>query len=182
MATKAICRILEKIFINTKILQMKFSNKLKTSLICFIIMGATAFAQVTEPSQTTVTDDELNKIAAIFQELQPINMEGQQKMAATLETNGFEVQRFNDMYKASQSPNEAFEATEEEKQKFDIVMSDIQKIQADLEKKMEVVITKQGLSVERYQQVATAFQTDTELQKRLETVIAKQQPQQPQEQ
>jgi len=161
---------------------MKFSNIFKTALICFTIMGAKAFAQVTEPAQTTVTDDELNKIATIFQELQPINMEGQQKMAATLEANGFEIKRFNDMYKASQSPNEPFEATEDEKKKFDIVISDIQKIQSELEQKMEAVITKQGLTVERYQQVATAFQTDTELQQRLEAAIAKQQPQQPQEQ
>lgn len=156
---------------------MKFPNKFKTFLICFLMLGAAAFAQVTEQSQIKVTDDELSKIATIFQGLQTINQEGQQEMAKAVEASGFEMDRFNEMYEASQSPDKDIEATADEKQKYGTVINDLQKIQAGLQKEMEVVITNGGLSMERYQQVATAFQTDQELQARLQAVLTKlQQP------
>lgn len=156
---------------------MKFSNKFRTFLICFIMLGTIAFAQVTEQSQIKVTDDELSKIATIFQGLQSINQEGQQEMAKAVEASGFEMDRFNEMYEASQSPDKEVKATTDEKEKYGAVMNDIQKIQTGLQKQMEGVITNEGLSMERYQQVATAFQTDQELQARLQAVLTKLQQQ-----
>ena len=156
---------------------MKFSNKFKTLLICFLMLGATALAQVTEQTQTKVSDEELNKIASVFQELQTINTEGQQKMVETIEASGFEVDRFNEMYEASQTPDKDIEATPDEKKKYGVVVSKMQEIQTGLQQKMEGVITDEGLSMQRYQQIAAAFQTDQELQQRLQNVLAKSQQQ-----
>src|SRR5690606_6333720 len=153
---------------------MKLSNNIKTSLICFLMLGATVFAQVPAQTQTEVSDGELNKIASIFKELQTINLKGEQKMTEAVEANGFEVNRFNEMFEASQSPDKNIEATAEEKEKYGVLMNEIQQIQAGLQEEMESVITDEGLTMERYQQVATAVQTDTKLQQRLQNVLANQ--------
>lgn len=154
---------------------MKFSNKFKTLLVCFLMIGGSALAQITEQQKVTVSDDELGKIATIFQSVQLVNAQGQQDMMKEIEANGFEVDRFNELYEASQSLEKDANATAEEKEQFGKVMSEMQKMQMGLQKQMEEVITKEGLTLERYQQVAAALQTDTELQQRLQTVLAKQQ-------
>lgn len=154
---------------------MKFSKKIKTLLVCFLMIGGTALAQITEQQKITISDDELGKFASIFQGIQLINTQGQQDMMKVIEANGFEVNRFNELYEASQTDKKEANITVEEKEKFGTVMNEIQKKQAGLQKQMEDVITKEGLTLDRYQQVATALQTNTELQQRLQALLVKEQ-------
>lgn len=154
---------------------MKFLNKFKTLLFIFLMIGGTVLAQNTEQQTVSVSNDELDKIATIFQGVQVINTQGQQDMIKTVENGGFEVERFNELYEASQSPEKDVNITDAEKEKFGAVMSEMQKMQASLQKEAEDIITKEGLTLKRYQQVAAALQTDAELQKRLQAVLTKQQ-------
>ncbi|MCX2679065.1 DUF4168 domain-containing protein [Galbibacter sp. EGI 63066] len=154
---------------------MRFSKPFKTLLVCFVTIGMSAFTQVNAQEQVEVTDAELGKIAAAFQGIQKINMEAQQKVMKTVEDSGFEANRFNEMYEASVSPEKNVEATDEEKEKFGKVMSQIQEMQAGFQGQMEEVIGKEGISMERYEKIAMALQTDTALQQRLQAEIVKQQ-------
>ncbi|UGU17787.1 DUF4168 domain-containing protein [Sinomicrobium kalidii] len=154
---------------------MKFTGKLKSFLVCFLMVGVTAFAQTTTQKKVEVSDSELGKIATAFQGVQEINVQAQQKMMETVKDNGFEIDRFNELFKASQSQEKNLEASAEEKEKFGVVMSKMQEMQSGFQKEMEEVITKEGISLDRYQEVAVALQTDAELQKRLQALLAKQQ-------
>ncbi|MGS2740295.1 DUF4168 domain-containing protein [Sinomicrobium sp. M5D2P17] len=154
---------------------MKFSGKLKSTLICFLMVGATAFAQTAEQKKVDVSDDELGKIASAFQGVQEVNVKAQQEMVKTVEDNGFDIDRFNELYEASQSPEKEADASTDEKEKFGVIMNKMQEMQSGFQKQMEDAITKEGISLDRYQEVAVALQTDTELQQRLQTLLTQQQ-------
>ncbi|MBC9794372.1 DUF4168 domain-containing protein [Sinomicrobium weinanense] len=154
---------------------MRFTDKLKSSLVCFLMVGITAFAQTAEQKKVEVSDDELGKIATALQGVQQINVQAQQKMMKTVVDKGFEMDRFNELYEASRSPEKNVDASAEEKEKFGVVMNEMQKMQTGFQKQMEETITKTGISLDRYQEVAMALQTDTDLQKRLQALLAKQQ-------
>lgn len=156
---------------------MKFTDKLKSSIVCFLMVGITAFAQTAEQKKVEVSDGELGKIATAFQGVQEVNVQAQQKMMKTVEDNGFEIDRFNELFEASQSPEKKADASTEEKEKFGVVMNKMQEMQSGFQKQMEDVITKEGISLDRYQEVAMALQTDTKLQQRLQALLAKQQQQ-----
>lgn len=154
---------------------MKFTNKLKSTLVCFLMVGVSAFAQTAGQKQVEVSDDELGKIATAFQGVQQINVQAQQEMMKTVEDNGFQIDRFNELYEASQSPEKNADASTEEKEKFGVIMNKMQEMQSGFQKQMEEVITKEGISLDRYQEVAMALQTDTKLQQRLQALLGQQQ-------
>ena len=61
--------------------------------------------------------------------------------------------------------------TEEEKKKHKEVVAEIESMQGEFQKEMENAISEQGLEVERYEKIAMALQTDTELQQRLQQLM-----------
>lgn len=154
---------------------MKFSKSFKTFLVCFVTAGIGAFSQVNAQEQVDVSDAELDKIASAYQGIQKVNMEAQQKVMKTVEESGFEANRFNELYQASTTPEKAVDASDDEKEKFGEVMNQIQQMQVGFQKQIEEVIVEEGISMDRYQKIAMALQTDTELQQRLQSVLSKQQ-------
>ncbi len=150
---------------------MRFSKPIKTLFVCLLTMGASVFSLVNAQEQVEVTDAELNKIAAAFQDIQKVNMEAQQKVMETVKDNGFEVDRFNEMYQASASPEKSVDATDDEKQRFGKLMSDLQQMQVGFTEQIEEIISNEGMTIERYQAIAMALQTDSELQGRLKTKL-----------
>lgn len=153
---------------------MNIPKQLKTVLFAtslFIGMGAIAQTPVPTAEKIDVSDTELTQFATVYKEIQVVTAKAQEEMTKTVEDNGFEVERFNTLYVASQNPEKPLEATPEEVEKLEVVMTKIEKMQPVYQKKMETVITKENMSVERYQEVAMAVQTDTELQQRLQAKL-----------
>jgi hypothetical protein len=134
-------------------------------------MGVSTFSLVNAQDQVEVTDAELNKIASAFQDIQKVNMEAQEKVMETVKDNGFEVDRFNEMYQASASPEKSVDATDDEKQRFGKLMSELQQMQVGFTEQIEEIISNEGMSIERYQVIAMALQTDSELQGRLKSKL-----------
>ncbi|MGY5847582.1 DUF4168 domain-containing protein [Salegentibacter sp. HM20] len=118
-----------------------------------------------------VSDEELSKFAQAYQGIMVVNQEAQQKMLATVEAEGFDVKRFNEIHQASLDPETEVEVTPEEEEKHRKAIEKIQGMQENFQAQMEQVIETQGLSLERYEQVAMALQTDTELQQRLQQML-----------
>ena len=147
---------------------MKLFKHLKTSLLAIAFISFGAIAQDTNPQPAEVSDEELTNFASAYTEIQEISMQTQQDMAKTVEESGFEIERFNTIYASSQNPQAKVDATDEEMKNFKKVMGEIEVIQQDMQKQTETVITKKKLTVARYQEVISAAQTDTELQKRLQ--------------
>ncbi|RIV32895.1 DUF4168 domain-containing protein [Flagellimonas lutimaris] len=153
---------------------MRFLRSFKTLVVCIAAIGASSLSQVNAQEQVEVTDAELNKIASAFQGIQKVNMEAQQQVIKKVEESGFDANRFNELYQASASPEKTANASDEEKERFGKVMNEIQQMQAGFTEKIEEIISNEGMSIERYQTIAMALQSDTELQGRLRTMLAEQ--------
>lgn len=156
------------------------SKKIASFLFFFAVVGsATVFAQ-TAPQQmpqqqqqekVDVSDDELSKFANAYQGITVVNQEAQQKMVAVVEEEGFDIQRFNEIHQASLDPNQEVEVTSEEETKHKKVVTKIEGMQGEFQKDMEDIIEKEGLDIERYEKLAMALQSDTELQQRLQQMM-----------
>lgn len=150
---------------------MIFTTKKFAGFLLFFVFTATSlFAQA---DQGKVTDAELNKFATVFQQMRMMNQEVQQKMAQTVAEEEMEIQRFNEIHTAQLDPAKEVKTSEEEQEKYEEIVSEIEEVQLDFQEKMENAIQQSGLSVERYQQIATRLQTDAELQERLRNSFQK---------
>ncbi len=150
---------------------MRFSKPCKTLFVCLLAIGMGAISPLSAQEQVEVSDAELNKIASAFQGIQEVNRAAQQKVMETVEENGFETDRFNELYQASASADKTVDISDEEKERFGKLMSEIQQLQVGFTEQIEEVISNEGMSLERYQVIAMALQSDTELQGRLKTIL-----------
>lgn len=148
---------------------MTFRTKKFFGFILFFVFTATSLtAQV---NQSKVTDSELDKFATVFQHMRMMDQEIQRKMMQVVEEEEMDIQRFNKLYKANMDPAVNADPTEEELEKYEDIVEKIEEMQIDFQKKMEETISDSGLSIERYQQIATRLQTDPELQERLKNAL-----------
>lgn len=155
------------------------SRKIAGLLFAFtLISSAGVFAQTQPMPQqqqqqvdVDVSDAELAKFADAYQKIRMVNQKAQQEMVKKVEDGGFDVQRFNKIHQASLDPNTEVDATEEEMSKHKEVVADIEGMQGKFQKEMEDAISDEGLEVKRYEKIAMALQTDTELQQRLQKLM-----------
>ena len=160
-----------------KIFNMTEVNKLAGALIVFLMLGSTAtFAQEQQaPEQqqqsAEVTDAELTQFVQALQGVQQVAMEAQQKMMQLVKDEGMEFARFNEIHQASVDPEVEVEATPEEKATHEKIIGQFESMQAGLQQQLEEFISQQGLTLERYEQIAMRIQTDTQLQQRIQQML-----------
>ena len=151
-------------------------KSVKLNLFLFLAtLGTISMSAQTEAKK--VTDQELNKFANAYQAVQVENQKAQQEMVAMIEESGLDVEKFQKIQKAQMDPNTEVEATEKELTAHKQVMAKIQEMQPKLQSEMEGLIKKQGLTMQRYQEVAAAIQTNQELQQQLQAIMMKKQTQ-----
>lgn len=148
------------------------------NLIFFLALMGTApvFAQAQpnmapQQQKIDVSDAELSKFADIYQKMRMMNQKAQQKMIQVVQEEGMDVKRFNEVHLALTQGKKDVNVTDEEKETHKVVMDKLEGMQAGFQKQMEDIITGQGLSVERYQQLAMALRSDSELQQRLQKLL-----------
>lgn len=125
--------------------------------------------------KVNVDDKELTQFAEVFKEVRKINDNAQQKMISVVQDEGLELQQFNEMYQASVDPNKEVKADSNDKAKFKSAVKKIEGMQGEFQKELETAVVDNGLSMERYEKVATALQTDRALQQRLQKILVDQQ-------
>ena len=151
-------------------------KSVKLNLFLFLAtLGTISMSAQTEAKK--VTDQELNKFANAYQAVQVENQKAQQEMVAMIEESGLDVEKFQKIQKAQMDPNTEVEATEKELTAHKQVMAEIQAMQPKLQSEMEGLIKKQGLTMQRYQEVPAAIQTNQELQQQLQAIMMKKQTQ-----
>lgn len=151
-----------------------FYSKMAAFFLFFSVLGSAAvFAQAPQlpQQQVEVNDSELAKFAKAFQGIRMISMEAQQEMAKVVEEGGMDVARFNEIQQAIMDPSVEVTASEEEIKKQKAIVSRLESMQGKYQEKMEGVISEQGLTPQRYEQIAMGLQTDPELQERLKAVF-----------
>lgn len=158
---------------------MNLKSKRIAGILFFLAISSNVmFAQVnqtqqtqTQVQQTEVTDSELEDFAQAFQAMRMLNQQVQQEMAGVVEGEGMEIQRFNEIHQATVDPQREIDATEEERQQYQNITSEIQERQTSFQQQIEETISDADMSMERYEQIATQLQNDPELQERLREVF-----------
>ncbi|MEH6657146.1 DUF4168 domain-containing protein [Leeuwenhoekiella marinoflava] len=159
----------------------------KKNIVTLALTGAlvggfslTAAAQQTQAAasvktQTDVSVAELNKFADAFQQVQVENQAAQEKMMGIIKNEGLDVERFTEIQKAQMNPEAKVEATDEELKMHAAVVTELQKMQPELESKMQEIIADHGLTLDRYKAVAMALQQDKSLQQKFQGILMKKQ-------
>jgi hypothetical protein len=100
-----------------------------------------------------------------------INQSSQQKMMTAVKDEDLTVERFNLINKADQNPNKEVKATNEELEKYNAALEDIEKIQENVKAQLQTKIKEAGLSLQRFQQIANMMREDKALQQRLSSLM-----------
>ncbi len=146
---------------------MNFFKKPLTLVLAMFFVATVAF------SQDKVTDKELTNFANAFTEIQMVNQNAQSEMVKVIQDSGMQVETFNALYQATQSPTPIIPegVSQEDAENFETVATKIEQMQPKFQKQMEDAISENDLSVERYQQMIAMLQTDEKLQQKLQSKL-----------
>lgn len=165
------------------------NNKLKGFAVAILIVGAgtvtnSAFAQKkqqTQPVQpkteqntptTSFTDADLKQFADANNRLIVVQQEGEKAMLAILAEEKLSVEKFSEMAKAHQQQkmNEV-KATPEEFAAFNRSAQRMIEMQPTMEQDLEKAIVKDGMTVEKYEQIMLAFKQDPVMQAKVQKLM-----------
>lgn len=124
-----------------------------------------------EVQTTAVSNEELKQFANVYVEVQNESQLMQNKAVQLIEEEGMQVERFNELANAQNNPNQSVEPKEGEVEKLKSISTEIQKVQLDFQEKVGEIIQREGLTMQRYQEVYQAIQQDQSLQQKLSTLI-----------
>lgn len=143
---------------------IKQSKKL---VLALMFVSTAAFAQ------EKVSDAELGNFAKAIVSIQEISMEAQNTMMEVVTQSGIDLERFNVLYGAVMMEDETTLAsmTADESKKFENVMARFEAMSAVYENRMEAAITKENISLERFEAIAEMMDNDFALQMRLQAMM-----------
>ncbi len=155
------------------------TKKCFKAVLVFLFAATTGLMAQSEPipqqkaPQVDVNDDELAKFAKAYQRIMVGNQEAQKEMGQIVEDKQFKIQRFNEIHQATLDPNaaEVGNVTPEEKENYTEAVKEIEGLQPQFQKKMEKAIIAQDLTVERYEKLAMALQSDVSFQTRFQKML-----------
>lgn len=147
-------------------------------LLCAgLFAGATAIAQTPQlppqqqQQQVDVPDAELKKFAKAYQGIQVAQQEAQKKMMAVVEEQDMAIETFNQIHQAKMQ-NQEVDAPQKDVQKHAKALEKIEKMQPAIQAEMEKIITDADLTVETYEKIAGAIQSNPDLIQRLQKIMA----------
>lgn len=154
----------------------KIKRILSGAFVLAAMSSMPAFAQMEatpqlDQSETEISDEELQKFANAYKQMQVMGQQAQQKMVQSVEEEGMEIERFNEIHQASMDADAESDATDDEKATHKKIVTKLDTMQQDFQDKLTKVVENQDMDMERYQMIATALQTDTELQQRLQKML-----------
>ena len=165
------------------------NNKLKGFAAAILIVGAgtitnTAFAQKKQQQQpvqpkteqttptTNFTDAELKQFADANNRLMVVQQDGEKAMLAILAEEKLSVEKFSEMAKAHQQQKiSEVKATAEEFAAFNRSAQRMMEMQPTMEQDMEKAIVKDGMTVEKYEQIMLAFKQDPAMQAKVQHLM-----------
>lgn len=115
-----------------------------------------------------VSDQELSQFANVIQDIQAINQSTQQEMVSIVQESGISVEAFNELIQAQQNPTQETAASEEDKEIFNSISGEIDKIRTGAEQAMREKIAENDFTVARYQELSALVQQDEDLQQKLQ--------------
>lgn len=123
--------------------------------------------------QTQVSQAELQKFANAVKKLQPLQQQAQTQVSQVIKQQNLSEQRFGEIYQSSRNPQAqpTAKVTPEEKKKFEQASTQIQKIQASTQTKMEQAVKGEGLEIPQFNQIFAAIRQNPELLQKVQQMI-----------
>ena len=148
-------------------------------IVSFMFAGEAAFAQdagapVTQEQLDAVaySDEELGKFIKANTAAVELQKEGREAVVTTIEEAGLTVDRFNELAQANRAKKlEEVAKDDQEKKAFGDVVRAVIKLQPENKQKVEKAITDQGLTLEKYKEINTAFQQDKAVQAKVQLIL-----------
>ncbi|MFO7844070.1 MAG: DUF4168 domain-containing protein [Bacteroidales bacterium] len=129
------------------------------------------FTPTNEQKGEEVNDKELQLFTTIQQQVNTINQQSYQEKVKIVEDLGLSVERFTEIEQAQQNPGEENDITQEELQKYQEAIQFLEQIQSQDQQRMIELIENEGLSIERYQEIEQAIQSDPDLQAKFQMML-----------
>ncbi|MEJ8801335.1 DUF4168 domain-containing protein [Pontibacter sp. H249] len=121
---------------------------------------------------TNFSDGELKQFAEASARLMEVQKSGEQKMMKILEEEKLGVDKFNEMAQAHQQQKLAeANATPEEMAAFNKAAQRMMEMQPEMQKEVETAIQKDGMTLEKYEQIMVAYRQDQALQERINKMM-----------
>ncbi|WP_242921356.1 DUF4168 domain-containing protein [Pontibacter liquoris] len=164
---------------------MKLLHNLKVAALAACILGFTAAganAQQTttpqKPAQQQPTkaysDADMKQFADANNRLMALQQVSEQKMMKILEEEHLSVEKFNQMAQAHQQQKlTEVQATPEEMAAFNKSAQRIMELQPTLQTEAEAAIKKDGMALDKYQEMMTAYQQDPAFQEKVNKLMVK---------
>lgn len=146
-----------------------------------IMLGAllstvTALAQVNTQSQSLnpdeITDEDLQMVVNISDSATGIQEEANAKMKEVIENEGMPFERFQEIVMSQQNPQLAgqLQLTDAEQLILEKIQPDLLIINQEAQQQYKDAITNEGLTLEKFQQIAMAIQTHPEVAQRFDEI------------
>lgn len=131
-----------------------------------------------QPAQ--VSSQEVQKFADAIKEMRTIQDDAHSQAEQVIQKQGLTVDRFNELLQSqqpqqsqssTQSPPPAQSSTQaspQEQKKFQEALNELTQLQQDTQRKLEQAVTKQGLTVDRFNQVFAMVRQDASLRQQVE--------------
>lgn len=139
--------------------------KKMTFLLSIILLSSVSL--IAKTNSKDVSDSELASFAEVFQEIQNISKQNQEKMVKAIEDEGIELQRYNAIAKAQQSGDKDLEVSDDEIKKLRAINSQLVKINSETDELIEKKLSPNNLTFERYQEILQLVQKDEQLKMKL---------------
>lgn len=123
-------------------------------------------------TQQNFTDAELQQFADASARLMAVQQEGEKKMMGILQEENLSIDKFNEMAQAYQQQQlDQVEATTEEKAAFNKAAQRMIEMQPEMQKNVEAAIQKDGMSLDKYEQIMIAYRQNEALQQRVNEMM-----------
>lgn len=153
---------------------------LTAGLLCFsdaaMAQSATPVPQAgQQQSASEITDAEIKQFIDANKRLMVIQQDAEKTMLAILQEEKLDVEKFNKLAVAQQQQKlDETVATPEELAAFKKAADRMMALQPDMQKNAEAAIQKDGMKIERYEQIMLTYQKDAALQEKIDKMMTEQ--------
>ncbi|MDR0306208.1 MAG: DUF4168 domain-containing protein [Chitinispirillales bacterium] len=117
-------------------------------------------------SAVNLSDEEIASFVQVNHRMINIQSELEERMIKIIEEQGLTVDRYVEILMTRENPELASSVTDKEMEKINKANEKIEGLNQELHEKSLAVIAEEGLSIERYEEIANAMQNSTSSQKR----------------
>lgn len=157
--------MLKQLLIGSSTLTLPFASSLPTQAQIQPNMS-----QMLTVSQAQVSAEELQKFASAMRKVQVIQQNSQMETIRVIQREGLSPERFKQIYQMQRNPQarRAATVTQQERQRFELAVTKVNKIQNQTQSVMLRAIQDTGLRVQRFNQILAALRQNPKLQQQVQ--------------